>query len=455
MILRRWCSSLVLSASFFMPLLTHALGVEGLQRQSALNQPTRAGVALRSVKKVAPRIYGPVRPNEHLWRIAQQVRSDHRVALSQVMVSLVKANPRAFLYQNVNGLKAGYFLKIPTAQAMHTVSQIQAQRHVFADDQIWHRVSVTKSPAARPFLSSSTVHLLVQRETPHIPLSPRPTGQKLARASGLGPLLHLTSTDSETKREISPLLAATTLPFSHLEQALHSELAVSMETVRATEQRNTVLKGEVSDLQQQNQQLAVQVRARRQDIAALREQVTKLNSLLERQAIAGQTQTWGGQQAMKALFSDQRALVPLLLFLFATVGLITVAMWRRWSALLQPLRPSKVSFSTTKTLLDRPLVSNAVIKGETRSPGVIEAECLSPAQGNAVDLDPLTDEHDLRHRAALDDLSGEDAIASKLDLATVYVSMNHKVGARALLREVAKKGTLEQQAEAKDLLQAL
>ena len=52
-------------------------------------------------------------------------------------------------------------------------------------------------------------------------------------------------------------------------------------------------------------------------------------------------------------------------------------------------------------------------------------------------------------------ISGEDVIATKLDLARAYMDMVEVAQAKALLEEVAKKGNAEQKAEAKRLLTEL
>jgi FimV-like protein len=59
--------------------------------------------------------YGPTTENDHLWYIAQQVRPSRDVSKQQTMVAILKANPDAFISNNVNGLRAGYHLKIPNA----------------------------------------------------------------------------------------------------------------------------------------------------------------------------------------------------------------------------------------------------------------------------------------------------------------------------------------------------
>lgn len=57
--------------------------------------------------------YGPVKRNETLWAIAKQVRPDSTVDINQTMLAILRANPNAFIGNNVNNLKKGSILRVP------------------------------------------------------------------------------------------------------------------------------------------------------------------------------------------------------------------------------------------------------------------------------------------------------------------------------------------------------
>ena len=56
-----------------------------------------------------------VASNDTLWRIASEAAADG-VSVEQTMLEIVAANPAAFQGGNINGLKSGYVLKIPSPQ---------------------------------------------------------------------------------------------------------------------------------------------------------------------------------------------------------------------------------------------------------------------------------------------------------------------------------------------------
>ncbi|MEJ2575739.1 MAG: FimV/HubP family polar landmark protein [Gammaproteobacteria bacterium] len=71
--------------------------------------------------------YGPVQANETLWTIAERVRPDAGVSVTQVMMALLAANPQAFVDGNVNNLLRGQILRVPSRDEMLGISRAEAQ----------------------------------------------------------------------------------------------------------------------------------------------------------------------------------------------------------------------------------------------------------------------------------------------------------------------------------------
>jgi len=70
--------------------------------------------------------YGPVKRGETLWRIAERNRT-RGVTAEQTMMAILEANPDAFVGGNINRLKAGAKLKLPSAQQYAAVDPLQAR----------------------------------------------------------------------------------------------------------------------------------------------------------------------------------------------------------------------------------------------------------------------------------------------------------------------------------------
>ncbi|VAW89769.1 hypothetical protein MNBD_GAMMA17-2059 [hydrothermal vent metagenome] len=72
--------------------------------------------------------YGPVKRTDTLWKISSEMRPDRSVTVQQVMIALLNENPDAFENQNINDLKAGYFLRISDPATIAAVSAVEAER---------------------------------------------------------------------------------------------------------------------------------------------------------------------------------------------------------------------------------------------------------------------------------------------------------------------------------------
>lgn len=70
--------------------------------------------------------YGPVAQGETLWEVAASTRPDDSVSLNQVMVSLLRANPNAFYKDNINSLKRGAILRVPSADEIRAAGSAAA-----------------------------------------------------------------------------------------------------------------------------------------------------------------------------------------------------------------------------------------------------------------------------------------------------------------------------------------
>lgn len=57
--------------------------------------------------------YGPVKDGQTLWSVADRLRQDNSITVNQMMLALQRANPGAFIDENVNRLKSGAVLRIP------------------------------------------------------------------------------------------------------------------------------------------------------------------------------------------------------------------------------------------------------------------------------------------------------------------------------------------------------
>lgn len=110
--------------------------------------------------------YGPTFPNERLYRIAMAFRPNFCVSVQQVMVAILKANPAAFNRENVNGLKAGYRLRIPPLLLIRQINPIRAEQIISEQNDLWNnKVFAQTSKVSVPTLQTSLKSTKVYRKS--------------------------------------------------------------------------------------------------------------------------------------------------------------------------------------------------------------------------------------------------------------------------------------------------
>ncbi|TMP32926.1 FimV/HubP family polar landmark protein, partial [Pseudoalteromonas rubra] len=102
---------------------------------------TQDGTVLKGPKGVdlglQGRSVGPIKSTDTLWRIAHKVRPNDSVSIYQVMQALYEKNPQAFLDNNLNHMRDGAYLKIPTLAEIRRVNAQLARQKSDQDDELW------------------------------------------------------------------------------------------------------------------------------------------------------------------------------------------------------------------------------------------------------------------------------------------------------------------------------
>ncbi len=75
--------------------------------------------------------------DDTLWKIASRTLPSDRVTVNQQMLAIQELNPQAFIRNNINLLKAGYQLQIPTEQEALAMSQEEASLAVRDQTNTW------------------------------------------------------------------------------------------------------------------------------------------------------------------------------------------------------------------------------------------------------------------------------------------------------------------------------
>ncbi len=95
--------------------------------------------------------YGPVERGENLTRIADQVKPAD-VTLEQMLVAMYRENKDAFSGNNMNRLKTGQILKVPTSEEIQQIAQSEAVKEIRVQVADWkaYREQVAGSVGSAP-----------------------------------------------------------------------------------------------------------------------------------------------------------------------------------------------------------------------------------------------------------------------------------------------------------------
>ena len=113
-----------------------------------VQQPTQATTTQTETRPTRPAtptprpqydgdIYGPTTSSDTLWGIASKVRPARAVSVQRAMVALYEENPQAFMGGNINRLKRGAKLRIPTEGDFDQITQREALRLITEHELAW------------------------------------------------------------------------------------------------------------------------------------------------------------------------------------------------------------------------------------------------------------------------------------------------------------------------------
>src|SRR5690606_13564172 len=180
----------------------------------------------------APGDLGPVAEGQTLWSIAQQVRPDPAVTMNQVMLAIQRANPEAFIDDNINLLKQGAVLRIPGQEAMLQLGASEAAALVRQQAEAWQ---ARRAPVPQPAEAVA--------ETPR-PARERPAPSQPAPE---GRLEIVPPADGETAGRGMQSGASA----DGAGEELRAELSQSQEDLAAREAEVAELRSQIAEIEQQ------------------------------------------------------------------------------------------------------------------------------------------------------------------------------------------------------------
>ncbi|WP_404436689.1 FimV/HubP family polar landmark protein [Stutzerimonas chloritidismutans] len=210
----------------------------------------RAAVQPKSAPITGPAQQGEhkVTPNETLWEIAEGARQGGTV--HQAMLAIQDLNPDAFIGGNINRMKNGQVLRLPTAEQVGSRSQAEAIQQVAQQNASWRQAASAAATGAR-----------------QIDATQRGAAGEAPSRSEQGDSLRLVA--PETGESTTGSDTGT----GNDSAALRDKLAVTEESLDSSRRENVDLKDRLSDLQGQLDKLQRIMQLKDDQLAKLQAQL--------------------------------------------------------------------------------------------------------------------------------------------------------------------------------------
>ncbi|MBN0986213.1 FimV/HubP family polar landmark protein [Amphritea pacifica] len=202
--------------------------------------------------------------NDTLWDIAKKHKPSNSVSEAQMMLALQRKNPDAFRNNNVNQLKAGVVMDLPSLEEVQALNQKQANEEFWRQTQMWKQ-GIT--PAAQPKNMDST-------DGADKAAASGKKGEEVAARSAQGQLKIVSPDTQADTNTVSDQAADTDLSQADAallekNKQLETELASALESVDQIQRENDELTGRVDALAQQMESLQRLLELKDQQLADL------------------------------------------------------------------------------------------------------------------------------------------------------------------------------------------
>ncbi len=215
-------------------------------------QQSQAG----SAASVSGNEYGPIRPSETLWSIANRARPDTSVSVDQMMQAILRANPGAFINNNINNLKAGQILRIPSADEVAAINAAKARAATLQQNAEWRNSRAASkapapAPAPAPTPAPAAAPTAAPKATPEAAQKPSaaPAMQKPSKEEA--ELKVLAPSAATAKPGAAAGTGTATATGTTAPGDMHKELALATEAVETQRQETEDLRTRLTDLEQQ------------------------------------------------------------------------------------------------------------------------------------------------------------------------------------------------------------
>jgi pilus assembly protein FimV len=279
----------------------------GVVDKTVLSTVDHTPVNLSNDKKKTT--YGPTVANENVWQIAQRYKTSNLI-LPQVVLAIVGANPEAFTNGNLNGLKVGSRLFIPSTDEIEKVPSDLAVEEVMAHDKAWTEKTEINHVLAPPYDHGQNVNPVSQSNSSDVPAVPKLSeSNPIPKDSFPQIIQNITANPINTSTQKQKQINASQQ--AEQDAKTKAEISITTAAVETVRESNALLMEQLRLLQDQNKKLQEKLDQREKELDTLRKQIQVI--MKERQSVASQASS-------NKADSDSMSLWPFVLLFIALGG---------------------------------------------------------------------------------------------------------------------------------------
>ncbi|WP_058479672.1 FimV/HubP family polar landmark protein [Legionella waltersii] len=228
--------------------------------------------------------YGPTVANENVWQIAQRYKTSNLI-LPQVVLAIVGANPEAFTNGNLNGLKVGSRLAIPSTEEIEKVPSDLAVEEVMAHDKAWTEKTEINHVLAPPYVNAHNVNPVSQSKNSEVPAVPKLNETNAIPKDSFPQIIqNITANPINTNTQNPKQIIVSQQ--AEQDAKTKAEISITTAAVETVRESNALLMEQLRLLQDQNKKLQDKLDQRDKELETLRKQIQVI--MKERQSVASQ-----------------------------------------------------------------------------------------------------------------------------------------------------------------------
>jgi len=220
-------------------------------------------------------VYGPVRSGETLWPIAQKLKP-RGITTQQMAMALLRANPQAFIDNNVNKLRAGATLTVPPRGLIEELDAAAARAEFSAQSRRW-QAPVATSPRAIETVAAAPAAPPAPVEPAQPPVQAPPQPRVEVESKPADAQLRILNEKEKTDAE----------PGS--DQAIQEQLLVTMEEIESNRITTGAIESRLARLEAELDRMQRLVELKDAQIEALQSEVATRETLQQEAQVAEPT----------------------------------------------------------------------------------------------------------------------------------------------------------------------